>query len=52
VLGSRLVGSSGVSVLDAQAMAMVRQAQPFPAFPPEISYASMPIDVPVEFKGR
>jgi protein TonB len=52
VLGSRLVGSSGVSVLDAQAMAMVRQAQPFPAFPPEISYASMPVEVPVEFKGR
>ena len=52
VLGSRLGGSSGVSALDAQAMAMVRQAQPFPAFPPEISYASMPFNVPVEFKGR
>jgi protein TonB len=52
VLGSRLGGSSGVAALDAQAMAMVRQAQPFPAFPPEISYTSMPFNVPVEFKGR
>jgi periplasmic protein TonB len=52
VTGSRLGGSSGVAALDAQAMAMVRQAQPFPAFPPEVSYTSMPFNVPVEFKGR
>jgi protein TonB len=52
VLGSRLGGSSGVAVLDAQAMAMVRQAQPFPAVPPEINYTSMPFNIPVEFKGR
>jgi periplasmic protein TonB len=52
VTGSRLGGSSGVAALDAQAMAMVRQAQPFPAFPPEVSYMSMPFDIPVEFKGR
>jgi periplasmic protein TonB len=52
VTGSRLGGSSGVAALDAQAMAMVRQAQPFPAFPPEVSYTSMPFNIPVEFKGR
>jgi periplasmic protein TonB len=52
VTTSRLGESSGVAALDAQAMAMVRQAQPFPAFPPEVSYTSMPFNIPVEFKGR
>lgn len=50
VLSSRVGGSSGVPAFDALAMALVRQAQPFPAFPPEIVYGSMPINVPVEFK--
>ncbi|MCA1374513.1 MULTISPECIES: energy transducer TonB [unclassified Bradyrhizobium] len=49
VLSSRLGGSSGVAALDAQAMAMVRQAQPFPPVPAEISYATIPINVPVIF---
>ena len=31
---------------------MIRQAAPFPAFPPEIAYGSMPFNVPVEFKPR
>ncbi|WP_334383558.1 MULTISPECIES: energy transducer TonB [unclassified Bradyrhizobium] len=50
VLSSRVGGSSGVPAFDALAMALVRQAQPFPAFPPEIAYGSMPINVPVEFR--
>ncbi|MCA1510578.1 energy transducer TonB [Bradyrhizobium sp. NBAIM01] len=49
VLSSRLGGSSGVAALDAQAMAMVRQAQPFPPVPAEITYATIPINVPVIF---
>ncbi|UPK28546.1 energy transducer TonB [Bradyrhizobium sp. 195] len=49
VLSSRLGGSSGVAVLDAQAMAMVRQAQPFPPVPSEITYATIPINVGVAF---
>lgn len=49
VLSSRVSGSSGVTVLDAQAMAMMRQAQPFPPMPPEITYATVPINVPVIF---
>jgi periplasmic protein TonB len=52
VQSSRLGGSSGVSAFDSQAMAMIRQAAPFPAFPPEITYGSMPFNVPVEFKPR
>jgi protein TonB len=52
VLSSRVGGSSGIPAFDAQAMALLRQAQPFPAFPSEISYASMPFSVPVEFKER
>ncbi|SFI72650.1 TonB family protein [Bradyrhizobium sp. cf659] len=52
VLSSRVGGSSGVAVLDAQAMAMVRQAQPFPPVPPEITYATMLIKVGVKFGDR
>ena len=49
VLSSRLGGSSGVAALDAQAMAMLRQAQPFPPVPPEITYATVPISIGVAF---
>jgi protein TonB len=49
VLSSRLGGSSGVAVLDAQAIAMLRQAQPFPPVPPEITYATVPINIGVAF---
>ena len=52
VQSSRLGGSSGVPAFDAQAMAMLRQAGSFPAFPPEIAYGSMPFNVPVEFRPR
>lgn len=52
VQSSRLGGSSGVAAFDAQAMAMIRQAAPFPAFPPEVAYGSMPFNVPVEFKPQ
>ena len=52
VLGSRLAGSSGHPALDAETMAMVRRAQPFPAFPPEMKQASMSFNVPVRFSLR
>jgi periplasmic protein TonB len=48
----RVGGSSGVAAFDAQAMALLRQAQPFPAFPPEITYSTMPVTVPVAFRPR
>ncbi|KYG23817.1 energy transducer TonB [Bradyrhizobium sp. AT1] len=49
VLSSRVSGSSGIAALDAQAAAMMRQAQPFPAMPPEITYSTVPINIPVIF---
>jgi len=52
VLASRLGGSSGHSALDAETLAMVRRAQPFPAFPPEIKQASLSFSVPVDFSLR
>ncbi len=52
VLSSRLGGSSGNPTFDARALALVRQAQPFPAFPPEVTQGAMGFSVPVEFMVR
>jgi periplasmic protein TonB len=52
VLGSRLAGSSGHAALDGETLAMVRRAQPFPGFPPEMKQASMSFNVPVQFSIR
>ena len=52
VLGSRLAGSSGHAALDGETLAMVRRAQPFPGFPPEIKQGSMSFNVPVQFSIR
>ena len=37
LLGSHLARSSGRAALDAETLAMVRRAQPLPAFPPEMT---------------
>jgi protein TonB len=52
VLASRLAGSSGHAALDAETLAMVRRAQPFPAFPPEMKQSSMGFTVPIQFSIR
>jgi len=52
VLASRLAGSSGHAALDGETLAMVRRAQPFPAFPPDMKQASMSFNVPVQFSIR
>lgn len=52
VLSSHLGGSSGNPTFDARALAMVRQAQPFPAFPSEITQGTMGFSVPVAFVPR
>lgn len=52
VLGSGLAGSSGHAALDGETLAMVRRAQPFPAFPAEIKQASISFNVPVQFSIR
>jgi len=52
VLSAGLGGSSGHSALDAETLAMVRRAQPFPAFPADVKLASMPFSAPVAFNIR
>ncbi|GKQ55938.1 energy transducer TonB [Bradyrhizobium sp. Ce-3] len=52
MLSSHLGGSSGNPTFDARALAMLRQAQPFPAFPAEITQGSMGFSVPVAFVPR
>ena len=49
MLASRLAGSSGHAALDGETLAMVRRAQPFPAFPPDMKQASMSFNVPIQF---
>ena len=52
VLASRLGGSSGHAALDAETLAMVRRAQPFPPSPADMKQASMSFSVPVSFSIR
>ncbi|MCK1756321.1 energy transducer TonB [Bradyrhizobium sp. 137] len=52
VTSSRLSGSSGVAAFDAQAMAMIRQASPFPPIPDEVKNGAMSFTIPVEFTVR
>jgi protein TonB len=52
VISSGLGGSSGHSALDAETVAMVRRAQPFPAFPPDMKQGSMSFSAPVAFHIR
>ena len=47
-----LGGSSGHAALDAETVAMVRRAQPFPAFPADVKQSSMPFSAPVAFYIR
>ncbi len=52
VLSSRLARSSGHAALDAETLAMIRRAEPLPAFPPEIKQGSMAFVVPISFAVR
>jgi protein TonB len=45
-----LAASSGNSIVDQAALAMVRRAAPFPPLPPEFGPATMPLTVPVNFR--
>lgn len=49
VLASKLVGSTGHPVLDAESLATLRRAQPFPAFPSDMKQGSMSFTMPVSF---
>jgi periplasmic protein TonB len=52
VMASKLVGSTGHAALDAESMATLRRAQPFPPFPPDMKQASMSFTMPVSFGLR
>ncbi|MDF3812873.1 energy transducer TonB, partial [Rhodopseudomonas sp. BAL398] len=52
VLGSRLARSSGNAALDAETLAMIRRAEPLPAFPPQMTQSSLSFTVPVRFSLR
>jgi protein TonB len=50
LLSSRIVASSGSAALDAETLALVQRAQPFPPPPPE--FAGSELTVPVSFNIR
>jgi periplasmic protein TonB len=50
LLSSRVVASSGSAVLDAETLALVQRAQPYPPPPPEL--AGSELTVPVSFNIR
>jgi protein TonB len=52
VLSRHVVHSSGNSELDAEVMAMVQRAQPFPSFPPAMTQGTVNLTVPIRFSLR
>jgi protein TonB len=49
MIDSRVVRSSGASVLDEEALALLRRTQPFPAPPRELRGESVDLTVPIRF---
>src|SRR5262249_61490886 len=52
VLNRRLVGPSGASALDDEALALLRRAEPFPPPPPELPGARVDLTGPIRFNLR
>ena len=52
VHNARITRSSGSSVLDHEALALVQRAQPLPPPPPEVPGAQIPIVVPIRYSAR
>lgn len=52
VHNARITHSSGSSVLDHEALALVQRAQPLPPPPPEVQGAQIPIVVPIRYNAR
>ena len=52
VLSATLVRSAGHPSLDAEAVAMIRRADPLPQPPPEMTGATLTLSVPVQFSLR
>ena len=49
VIHSRIVRSSGASMLDEEALALLARAQPFPPPPPEVPGEHVDLSVPIRF---
>lgn len=52
VVGVSLARRTGHSILDREALAMVRRASPFPKIPPEIGKSRLTIRAPIRFDHR
>jgi periplasmic protein TonB len=52
VHNARVTRSSGSSILDHEALALVQRAQPLPPPPPEVPGAQIPIVVPIRYNAR
>ena len=52
VSGGRITKSSGSAHLDAETLAMLRRAQPLPAFPPEMTQSALSFAAPIRFSLR
>jgi len=52
VLGAELERSSGHEALDREVLALIRRAEPLPAFPPELTQRQLQLILPVPFSLR
>ena len=52
VLSRSIAKSSGVEALDEEVLAMVKRAEPLPAFPPAMTQQSVSLVVPIRFSLR
>ena len=52
VLARSIARSSGVAALDEEVLAMVKRAEPLPAFPPAMTQPSVNLTVPIRFSLR
>jgi len=52
VLHFEIIRSSGFADLDEEALALIRRAQPLPAFPNAMREANLDLEVPIEFSLR
>jgi protein TonB len=52
VLQAQIDDSSGYSALDEEVLAMIRRAEPLPAFPPDMTQAQLELIVPIRFSLR
>ena len=49
LIESRVVRSSGAALLDQEALALLRRAQPFPPPPPQLTGDRVGVTVPIRF---